>query len=427
MDKRRALSQVPDSRLRPLWKILLTLAFAGLSVVAIGGGSASALASSQTAQQSPVAVLAASYQAMDTAMNAATPAGMSAVHAVSVPAAARVQVSSSANGVFLYHYDIYRIQTFAAWANLHAQDYSHINVWSTFQVSSVNVTGGSAVVRGVETHHIDATIRNNGQSHQFSPAKQAAQAWIKQAGLFLDFGRTNNAVALISHTATLSKVGSRWTIETDAYWDPLARALTPDHRSVSVASATATSSGVAQPQVVRPLISFAYSRQSAIQYADAWYNSCNSKYNCYMTQGVDCANFVSEAIYDESGGNLPGDNAWYSINHADTFDFVNVGGLYSHTVTYFAASTYSSYSYSTAAFDDDWFEYPGDLIFYDWGQVFGFGAADGYLDHVAVSVTQDANGYTYEDAHTTNLWHYYWDLGGGTQTGYFFLVMRNSG
>jgi hypothetical protein len=88
-----------------------------------------------------------------------------------------------------------------------------------------------------------------------------------------------------------------------------------------------------------------------------------------------------------------------------------------------ASASYSSYDYNTAAYDDDWYEYPGDIIFYDWGNVFGFGNADGVIDHTAISVYQDSNGYTYEDAHTTNLYHYYWDLGGGNQTGYYFVII----
>lgn len=427
MENSLSLGQTSGRRLRLVRRFVFTFLFMGLAMMASGGAAAFAMNRGQvTTQQSPVAVVAASYQAMNTAMTAGMHAKVAhSVSTANVLTSSQAQVSNSANGTFLYSYDLYRIQSFVNWSALHSKDYSSIAIGSTFQATSVSVTGNSALVKGIEAQHIDTTIQDNGQAHLFSPAKQAAQAWIKQAGLFLAFGQTNHATALIDHTVTLSMSSHGWVIEADQYWDPLARALAPDHHSLQKTQTPVT--GSSQPQVVHPAISFTYFRQSAINYAEAWVNSCNSKYNCYMSGGVDCANYVSAAIYDESGGNLPGDNSWYSINHADTYAFVNVSGLYNHTLGNFAGSSYSSYSYSTAAFDDDWFEYPGDLVFYDWGNVFGFGAANGVLDHVAISVVQDANGYTYEDAHTTNLKHYYWDLGGGTQTGYYFVILRNNG
>jgi hypothetical protein len=98
-------------------------------------------------------------------------------------------------------------------------------------------------------------------------------------------------------------------------------------------------------------------------------------------------------LHDPSGANFPSDSQW----QPDSPAFVNAGDLFD----YMAASSYSStyygedLVYSQAAYDDSYYEYPGDLVFYDWGNVFGYGSADGTRNHVAISVFQDANGYTY--------------------------------
>jgi len=376
-----------------------------------------------------------SYQAMDAAMNAS--ASTANPHIVLAPQQLllpqQAQVSSSTEGAFLYSYDVYRVSVFRSWAAMHARDYSSIHVWSTFHATAVTINGSQATVKGIETLHIDATVQDNGQRHQFSADKEASQTWLKQAGLFLNFGETNHAQAQVNHTVTLGKSNNSWLIESDNYLDPLAQTLASNHRAlltVSQANASQRRSYELASQGSFATYSYTYYRQQAINYAESWWNSCNPNYTCYESQDVDCANFVSQALYDGSGGDLPGDNSWY----AGSYDFVNANALYGYLVnspygsTYnYAATSYSSYDYGTAAYDDDWYEYPGDVIFYDWGNVFGFGNADGVIDHVAISVTQDANGYTYEDAHTTNLHHWYWDLGGGNQTGYYFVIMNNSG
>jgi hypothetical protein len=305
---------------------------------------------------------------------------------------------------------------FRTWAALHARDYSAIAVWSTFQPASVTVNASLASVKGNETLHIDATVQDNGLPHRFSGGKNAVQSLLRRAGLFLDFGQTNHAEALISHTINLSRRSKGWVIETDSYWDPLVQYLAADHRSLLKPSYVNGSQHTFVSLRANDTYSYTYNRQQAINYAEAWWNSCNPAYVCYMNQDVDCANFVSQAIYDGSGGNLPGDNSWF----AGSTDFINADGLYHYLVSSpsgsmynYAAASYSSSDYGTAAYDDR--------------NVFGSGPAEGGIDHVAISVSQDANGYTYEDAHTTNLHHFYWDLGGGTQTGYYFVILKNNG
>jgi hypothetical protein len=63
------------------------------------------------------------------------------------------------------------------------------------------------------------------------------------------------------------------------------------------------------------------------------------------------------------------------------------------------------------------------VIFYDWAP------ATGTQNHVTISVSADANGYTYVDGHTPNVNHYYWDLGWGANSGvgFFFVELGDYG
>jgi hypothetical protein len=408
-------------------KWIVALLFALFAIGASGFTAAyAATTSNAVVNQGPAVVVASSYQAMDAAMNSGAVVrhpSLSRENPQQLLSAVQAHVNNSPGGAFLYSYDLYRISVFRSWAALHTHDYSTINAWSTFQVTSTVIQGTQAVVTGNETLHIDATVQDNGQSHKFSPAKQAVQGLIKSEGLLIGFGQTNYAKAIISHTVTLSLTNSGWAIESDSYWDPLAQSLTSDHHSVQEGSPSSSNTYGQNKNGMNGnhnnMSPDAYNRQGAINYADTWWNSCNPNYACYESQDADCANFVSQSLYDGSGGNMDGDNSWY----AGSYDFINADGLYHYMSSNRASASYSSYDYNTAAYDDDWYEYPGDIIFYDWGNVFGFGNADGVIDHTAISVYQDSNGYTYEDAHTTNLYHYYWDLGGGNQTGYYFVII----
>jgi Putative amidase domain len=401
---------------------------------------ASAFASTGS-QETPTDVVTASYQAMDAAMNA----GNSVSHPMAATLApstllnsASARVTTSSSGSALYTYDQTRINSFRTWAASHTNDYSAVNVWSTFQTKSSSVQGTVAQVTGTESLHIDATVQDNGQPHVFSPEKAVGMAAIKNTSSYIDVGQTNHALALIDHTVSLHLVNQHWQIESDQYWDPLVQRLQSDHKTLFQAMAPKTQSNThTNPNIsVTPLTTYSYTyyRSSAIAYADRWWNGCNpsSNYNCYESQGVDCANFVSQAIYDATGGNIPGDDYWYSIAGVGTsLDFVNAPGLYSYMISSPDGSAYNIASnhqaettnYNTAKSNDLIYEYPGDVIFYDWAP------ANGNKNHVTISVAADANGYTYVDSHTANEYHFYWDMGAGagSGTGFFFVELKNSG
>ncbi len=410
--------------------VLAIAAFAALSGVS-PSFAASAL------QKNPAAVATASYQAMDAAMNAGNVVRHPQVAAQplnTLLAPAQASVDANASGVALYQYELTRIATFRAWAAKHTHDYSAVQVWSTFQTQRVSTQGSVSQVTGDETLHIDATVQDNGLVHQFSPQKTALMAKIKGTSNYVGVGQTNHGTALIHHTVILHLVKQAWVIESDLYTDPLEQMYQPDHKTVLQSVALPPNHQQQRPKAAQmATYNYTYYRYSAINYADAWWNSCNtSAYQCYISQGVDCANFVSQAIYDTSGGNIPGDyNNWYSIpGVGTTMDFVNAPGLYDYMVNNPDGSAYvleSDYqpettNYDTAKWYDYYWEAPGDVVFYDWAP------ASGTKNHVTISASADFNGYTYVDGHTPDVNHYYWDLGWSySGVGFFFVELGDTG
>jgi len=387
------------------------------------------LGSVALAAQDPAQVAGNSYQAMDAAINAGSvvrhPRAAS-INPFALLTPTQAHTSSSASGAYLYSYDLYRVQATREWEALHTSDYSAITVHSTFHPTSTTVHGSQATVVGDETLMIDATIQIDGRIHAFSAAKQAAMNTLRQNGRLLEAGQVNEERAIIHHTVTLRSTDNGWVIEQDTYLDPLVQALSPDHHGIAsqpgkagtLQAHAARLSGTSRLSVQNAL-TIGYHRDAAINYADYWWNSCNPNYTCYMWQGVDCANYVSGAVGDATGGDLLWDGTWYP----DSYAFVNADGLQTYAFYNWAANAYDSGDYNTAYWLQNQYVYPGDLLFYDWGYVFGYGAPDTVVDHAAIAVAADVNGNLYADSHTTNLYHAYWDLGGGTSTHYYFINM----
>jgi hypothetical protein len=170
-----------------------------------------------------------------------------------------------------------------------------------------------------------------------------------------------------------------------------------------------------------------YLRWQAIQYADHWTTggrNCNTKYYyCYESQGVDCANFVSQALYDpSSGGDLGWSDAWHPGTDPNypgaTYDFVNANGLHDWSLYRWAANSYGTTNYNSAWQWQNWWVYPGDLFFYDWNE-------DGWMDHTTIPDAMDANGNNFIDSHTADLNYWPWNLGYPSPTGYYFVVMSD--
>ncbi len=418
-------SRILKGALKPCFALVMTVFLLGSSASAFAASSRT-----QAGQQDLTAVISASLSSTDAAMNLGNVVQhplASQAQPQSLLSSQQLHVDSSTSGQALYKYSLSRVQTVRSWQANHSQDFSANNVWSTFKATSTKVNGSKAVVNGVEDFHVDSTVKSNGSHPKVSKEKEAGMAWAKKTGHFIDVGQTNHGLAQITHTITLNKAANGWLIQQDTYQDPLKPALQADHQT-AVKKVTGTK---AQPETaITPNLrsGFNYNRNQAISYANRWWNACNpsSNYNCYTGQGVDCANFVSQSIYDDAGGTLPGDNTWYSIAGVGVSNtFVNAPMLQSYMQGNFANSWYNDVHYAQAKADDINYQYPGDLIFYSW---------DGgpIIDHTAISVSADANNITQVNAHTDNVYHWYWDLEGAGASGrdygatYWFVQLANN-
>ena len=454
----KTLSGLPQRHLSVAQRVQLLVALLGTLLFAMLSNVSLAVAVT-VPQEKPAAVVAASYQAMDTAMNAGNAihhpeAAAQPVNTLLLPSQTRVNASIA--GTALYNYDLTRITAFRSWVARYIHDYSAINVWSTFQAQNVSTQGSVSQIIGDETLHIDETLQNDGQQHTMSPRKAALMAKFKNTNSSIEAGQTNHSTALIHHTVTLNQVNKTWLIESDQYTDPLELMYQPDHKTLAQPAATLQPKHPLhrpKPAAMATSYNYVYNRQAAINYANAWTYSCdpnvsqgcycdvhscylcNPVYNCYLSSGNDCANFVSQALYDVNGGNIPGDyNNWYSIpGVGTTVDFVNAPGLYNYITNNPDGSAYvldsdhqpEATDYSTAQNYDFQYEAPGDVIFYDWAPI------SGDKNHVTISVSARSDtGYTFVDSHTPNLNHWGWDLGWYPPygpVGFFFVELGDYG
>jgi hypothetical protein len=141
-------------------------------------------------------------------------------------------------------------------------------------------------------------------------------------------------------------------------------------------------------------MSFAYSGNNAIKYADKYADSPNSEYNHY---GADCTNFVSQILY---AGGLSQDSTWYSTvteygdkslrtdsaawTNADTFkNYIKtksekIGQWSKNAMT----TPFKTYAYVNNSANLSSENVGKVVIFYDWN-------ADNEMDHAAFYVANE--------------------------------------
>ncbi|TVY02375.1 amidase domain-containing protein [Cohnella terricola] len=176
-----------------------------------------------------------------------------------------------------------------------------------------------------------------------------------------------------------------------------------------------------------------YDRIKAVQYANkyaglAWgagnNNRYNPKYRDYTGIGGDCTNFVSQVLGDpEEGGGLPMSGRWFASLAGGSAAWVRTDGL----------KNYLLYSGYARLVDSGVFDHimkpkeghpqgsirdlqPGDLIAYE--------LKKGDVDHFAVIVGFDDNGYPLVNCHTTDRFRVPFDLGWDKHTRYLLLHVR---
>ncbi len=204
-----------------------------------------------------------------------------------------------------------------------------------------------------------------------------------------------------------------WIISREWYTDPLSDSLditaVPEEVTEFIAAHASTdSSGITEQ------------RKAAVQYADTYWTAgsdgqntyeYNSAYTNYNSLGGDCANFLSQVLY-ESGGfkknsywnyrGAKGSRAW--INAQNFKNYLLYGGR----ASLIASGDYLQvYTHAYALL-------PGDIIAY---------AKKGKITHVSLVTGWDSKGYPLVNCHNTDRYKVPWDLG-WSEDGITFYLLR---
>lgn len=339
--------------------------------------------------------------------------------------------SASTASKGLADYEGRRAASFAAWYRSHGDRYQ--SVVSTVTPEAETVGANTADVSANVVTTMKWTPGGTAASDPgASPEKQTSMAEAKTEGRL--FGPTDVVTSAISttHHLTLRLENGQWKVSQDLYLDPLNVGMSADHHT-----RLATGSGDARPgratygsYLVGSGSVVSYNRSAAAAYADKYWSSYNPAYLNYNPYGGDCANFVSQALGDSHGANLPfWQNYWYygsgtnpdtaspidwrytpSQHHfftnnpyGSTYNFAYLGAKGTYTAT-------NSWDRSNMLL--------GSIHYYDW-------TSDGTIDHTAIVAAYLTDGTTLIDAHNTNHYRVRYDIGYSNTT-YYFDQMHSS-
>ena len=129
---------------------------------------------------------------------------------------------------------------------------------------------------------------------------------------------------------------------------------------------------------------YTYNVSNAIAYADKYCINYNSAYNSYKGRGGDCANFVSQCLFN---GGFPQDSVWYKHSVA----WINVMKQIAHFKQYGSFMSANNGNILT-----------GNPIYFDWN-------GDNTYDHATICVGRNNSGVPILDSHTKDLYHATWN------------------
>ncbi|MEF3302788.1 amidase domain-containing protein [Paenibacillus sp. GYB003] len=232
------------------------------------------------------------------------------------------------------------------------------------------------------------------------------------------------------HSLTLRQIDGKWYVAKEWYLDPFdenpdliparvqRRGIKPPADQASAAAQTGKRGDIR------------FNREQALAYANkyagsAWGagndNRYNRNYRDYTGLGGDCTNFVSQVLGDpKEGGGLPMRHGWrYSKTAGGSVSWVRTDNfkqfiLYSGYGKLVAKGTFSELMKPTKQYEKGAFQglLPGDVIGYE---------LEGDIDHFAVFVGFDDNGYPLVNCHTTDRFRTPFDLGWDRTTRYWLI------
>ncbi|WP_157255217.1 amidase domain-containing protein [Nonomuraea typhae] len=324
-------------------------------------------------------------------------------------------------------YELAKADRFRAWAASHQDTYTSVS--SVLNVETLTVSGSLASLSGkVETTMLWSS---SATATDVTPGKQADIAKARSEGRAFAPGETVTSIVSAEHHFRLMQTGKGWKILSDAYLDPFEQGLASDHVTPRSPTRPATNgtSTTAAPDPVRSAKASAtptaesmlYDRGAAAAYADKYWNHYNRTYPNCNPAGGDCANFVSQALWDPDAADFPIQAAWdpgdrstcaatteawrYTPTQHRFFIGNPLGSSYNFASLGAKGSASATRSYNISSM------LRGDVIFYDW-------QSNGEIDHVTIAVAYAGDQSTLIDSHNADRYHTRWDYGTGSTTYY---------
>ncbi|SCZ02113.1 amidase domain-containing protein [Alkaliphilus peptidifermentans] len=271
--------------------------------------------------------------------------------------------------------------------------------------------------QGIEFTRIDSDIvlrnvKNKGDGYALNVMVSTEYKYF-----YIDSPQKVNSFRIGSyHSLDLMPHEEKWFITREWYTDPFADSLHLDElKSKELQNIILTGEA-------KDLSNISEKRLKAIEYADEYCGAAslpeygfkyNSKYRDYNYLGGDCANFVSQVLYE--GGGFKKNRTWNYERGAGSKTWINASAFNSYMLDSGRASSIAHGTYDKVL-ESSYKLLPGDYIAYE---------VKGKVTHVSLVSGIDSKGYILVNSHNSDRYRVPWDLGWSDKGVKFWLVRVN--
>ena len=286
------------------------------------------------------------------------------------------------------------------WAYLHEEKrVKYIQNWSAKQ--------------GVEFKDIKSDIKINWFKKNDQVATVNLLASTEYKYVYLDRPEEENIMRIGTyHDIRFENNDEYWIITREWYNDPFADSLDlenlniEEHKDVILSNEKRDFSDLNQKRIGVVAYADKYCGAAGSRENDFSYNK---KYKNYNSLGGDCANFVSQALYE--GGKFQKNSSW-TYGKDGSRAWLKAQGLKDYMLNSGRASLLAYGTYDQVL-EVSYKLLPGDLVFY---------VKKGKVAHSAIVTGADSRGYSLVNCHNTDRYRVPWDLGWSNKGIKFYLL-----
>lgn len=212
------------------------------------------------------------------------------------------------------------------------------------------------------------------------------------------------------HSLEIIPDGDGFIISREWYDDPLSCLLDTDKLPEGISEKISS-------QPPKDISGINERRKAAVEYADKYCGAAfdvstgyNSKYSDYNPLGGDCANFVSQVLFE--GGGFKKNSTWNYNAGKGSYAWIKAKALHSFMLYSGRATLILNGKYADV-YKHAYSLQPGDIIAY---------AKKGKVAHVAVVTGFDSKGYPLVNCHNADRYRVPWDIGWRYNGTTFYLI-----